>query len=94
MALSELRRIKGTCLSSAGDDEAAEKSFSEAIEIASRQQAKVWELRAAVSLARLWQSQGKHEEADNLLRPIYDWFTVGFDTADLKDAKALLDEFV
>ena len=94
MALSELRRIKGTCLSSAGDDEAAEKSFSEAIEIASRQQAKVWELRAAVSLARLWQSQGKHEEADNLLRPIYDWFTLGFDTADLKDAKALLDEFV
>ena len=79
MALSELRRIKGTCLSSAGDDEAAEKSFSEAIEIARRQQAKVWELRAAASLARLWQTQGKHEEADNLLRPVYDWFTEGFD---------------
>jgi predicted ATPase len=60
--------------------------------VARRQQAKSWELRAAMSLARLWQHQGKCQEAHDLLAPIHDWFTEGFDTADLQDAKALLDE--
>ncbi|MDP6352635.1 MAG: hypothetical protein QF827_10440, partial [Alphaproteobacteria bacterium] len=63
-----------------------------AIEIAQSQDAKSWELRAATSLARLWQAQGKTAEARDLLSPVYGWFTEGFDTADLKDAKALLDE--
>ena len=59
--------------------------------VARRQQAKSWELRAATSLARLWQRQGKRAEAHALLAPIYSWFTEGFDTADLQEAKALLD---
>ncbi len=71
--------------------EEAEAYFHKAIAIAQKQQAKSWELRAATSLARLWQQQGKMAEARELLAPIYDWFTEGFDTADLKDAKALLD---
>jgi predicted ATPase len=62
--------------------------------IAHSQQAKSFELRAATSLARLWQSQGKRQEAHDLLAPVYHWFTEGFDTADLKDAKALLDALV
>jgi predicted ATPase len=69
----------------------AEACFLKAIEIAKKQQAKSWELRAATSLARLWQQQGKREEARQMLAEVYDWFTEGFDTADLKDAKALLD---
>jgi predicted ATPase len=60
--------------------------------IARGQQAKMWELRAATSLARLWGEQGRRAEARELLAPIYGWFTEGFDTADLKEAKALLDE--
>jgi predicted ATPase len=59
--------------------------------VARRQQAKSWELRAAMSLARLWQRQGKRAEARELLVPVYGWFTEGFDTADLQEAKALLD---
>ena len=55
------------------------------------QSAKSWELRAAMSLARLWQHQGKRQEAHDLLKPVYDWFTEGFDTADLQEARALLD---
>jgi predicted ATPase len=65
-------------------------SFRRALEIAQRQQAKSWELRAATSLARLWGEQGRRAEARDLLGPVYGWFTEGFDTADLKDAKALL----
>jgi adenylate cyclase len=65
--------------------------FQQAIEVARRQQAKSLELRALVSLARLWQSQGKQEEARQTLAEIYDWFTEGFDTADLQEAKDLLD---
>jgi predicted ATPase len=69
----------------------AEVSYRRAIERARSQEAKSWELRAATSLARLWRDQGKPAEARDLLAPIYDWFTEGFDTLDLKDAKALLD---
>ncbi len=68
----------------------AQSCFGHAIEIARHQQAKSWELRAATSLARLWQQQGKKKEARELLAPVYNWFTEGFDTADLKEAKALL----
>jgi predicted ATPase len=70
----------------------AETCFQHAIRLAQNQQAKSWELRAATSLARLWQSQGKRQEAYDLLAPVYGWFTEGLDTADLKDAKALLAE--
>ena len=73
-------------------EEEAEACFHKAIEIAQKQEAKSWELRAATSLARLWQQQGKMAEARELLSPVYNWFTEGFDTADLKDAKALLAE--
>jgi predicted ATPase len=61
--------------------------------VARRQQAKSWELRTAISLSRLWQQQGRRDEAYELLAPIYGWFTEGFDTADLQEAKALLEEF-
>jgi predicted ATPase len=70
----------------------AEACFQQALAIARRQQAKSWELRAAMSLSRMWQQQGKQAEARELLAPIYSWFTEGFDTADLQEAKALLDE--
>jgi class 3 adenylate cyclase/predicted ATPase len=72
--------------------EQASISFQRALDIARRQQAKSWELRAATSLARLWRDQSKGAEAYDLLAPVYGWFTEGFDTADLKNAKALLDE--
>jgi predicted ATPase len=70
----------------------AETHFERALEVARQQQAKSWELRAAMSLARLWHSQGKASEARELLAPVYGWFTEGFDTRDLKEAKALLEE--
>jgi hypothetical protein len=70
----------------------AEVCFLKAIEIAQKQQAKSLELRAVISLARLWRQQGKHHEARNMLSEIYGWFAEGFNTADLQDAKALLDE--
>ena len=69
---------------------AAEECFQQALDVASRQEAKLLELRAAMSLSRLWQQQGKQAEAHELLAPIYGWFTEGFDTADLQEAKALL----
>jgi predicted ATPase len=69
----------------------AEACFQQALAIACRQQAKLLELRAAMSLARLWQQQGKRAEARELLAPIYGWFTEGFDTADLREAKRLLE---
>jgi predicted ATPase len=72
------------------DAPAAEACFQQALDVARHQQAKSWELRAAMSLSRLWQRQGKRAEAYELLAPIYGWFTEGFDTADLQDAKALL----
>ena len=71
---------------------AAEENYLASLDVAREQQAKSWELRTSTSLARLWRSQGKHNEALDLLKPVYNWFTEGFDTKDLKDAKALLDE--
>ena len=70
----------------------AEACFLKAIEIARNQQAKSWELRAATSLARLWQSQGKRVDAHKLLSDVYNWFTEGFDTKDMQEAKALLED--
>jgi predicted ATPase len=70
----------------------AETYFQRALAGARQQQAKSWELRAAMSLARLWRSQGKVQQARELLAPVYGWFTEGFDTRDLKEAKAMLDE--
>ena len=72
--------------------EEAEALFHQALEIARRQEAKTFELRAATSLARLWQRQGKRDAAHDLLAPLYAWFTEGFDTRDLIEAKALLAE--
>jgi predicted ATPase len=90
---AELYRLKGELLiaQSAENHRVAESCFKQALEFAQQQQAKSWELRATMSLSRLWQSQGKKEDARSLLSEIYDWFTEGFDTADLKDAKVLLD---
>jgi predicted ATPase len=90
----ELYRLKGTLLLQQSSDNQAEAEacFQHAIRIAQSQRAKSWELRAATSLARLWQQQGTRQEAHDLLAPVYNWFTEGFDTVDLKDAKALLDE--
>jgi predicted ATPase len=70
----------------------AEAYFQKAIDIARQQQAKSWELRASTSLARLWQQQGKTTEAHQMLAEIYNWFTEGFDTKDLREAQALLQE--
>ena len=91
---AELHRLKGELFLQQPQDQQseAEASFHTALEVARHQEAKSLELRAATSLARLWQSQGKQAEARELLTPVYDWFTEGFDTADLKDAKALLDQ--
>jgi predicted ATPase len=89
---AERHRLKGQLLlrQAAADEAEAEACFQQALDIARRQQAKSWELRAAMSLGRLWQQQGKRNEARELLAPIYGWFTEGFDTADLQEAKALL----
>ena len=89
----ELYRLKGELLLQQSSDHQAEAEacFYHALDLARNQQAKSFELRAATSLARLWQSQGKREEARELLGDVYGWFTEGFDTVDLKDAKALLD---
>ena len=85
-------RLQGTLLlrQSVPNVAQAEACFQQALIIARRQQAKSWELRTATSLAQLWQQQGKRAEARELLAPIYDWFTEGFDTADLLDAQTLL----
>ena len=74
------------------DARKAEEYFDRALAVARQQQAKSWELRAAMSLARLWRDQGKGQQARELLAPVYGWFTEGFDTRDLKEAKALLEE--
>jgi len=91
---AEIHRLRGELLLSLPGrqwDE-AEACFDRALAVAGQQSARMWELRAAISLARLRAEQGKRAEARNLLAPVYDWFTEGFDTADLKDARALLEE--
>jgi predicted ATPase len=91
---AEVHRIAGEiALKSSEPDEAkAQEYFKRALRVARQQQAKSWELRAAMSLARLWRSQGKVQQARELLAPLYGWFTEGFDTRDLKDAQVLLEE--
>ena len=87
-----LHRIPGDLLNATGDHSDAERHYRQAIAAAERQSAKLFQLRASTSLARLWRDQGRRVEAHDLLSPIYYWFTEGFDAPDLKDAKALLDE--
>jgi len=87
----ETLRVRGEVRGQQGEEELAE-DFRAAIALAREMSAKSWELRTAASLARLWRDQGKRFAARDLLAPVYGWFTEGFDTADLKDAKALLDE--
>jgi predicted ATPase len=89
---AELYRYKGQLLLRQGHTEPAEELYRKALSIAREQDAKLWELRASVSLARLRRDQGRRAEARDLLAPVYGWFTEGSDTADLKEAKALLDE--
>jgi predicted ATPase len=90
---AELSRIEGELLLAVSPEQQdeVETCFQQALDTARRQQAKLLELRASVSLSRLWQHQGQRTEAYALLAPIYGWFTEGFDTADLQEAKALLD---
>ena len=89
---AELHRIIGDALLSMRRQGEAEVEFTRALAVARQQQAKSWELRAVMSLSRLWRDQGKVQQARELLAPVYGWFTEGFDTRDLKEAKALLDE--
>jgi predicted ATPase len=89
---AELHRLKGQLLLRQGHAETADESYRRALGIAREQEAKLWELRAATSLARLWGELGQRGEARELLAPVYGWFTEGFATADLKEAKVLLDE--
>jgi DNA-binding SARP family transcriptional activator/predicted ATPase len=89
---AELHRLRGELLLIHGNEAGAEASLQHSVEIARRQQARSWELRATTSLARLWQAQGRTDEAREELAEIYGWFTEGFDTRDLQEAKALLEE--
>jgi predicted ATPase len=91
---AEAHRIAGeiALMSSAPDAAKAQSYVDRALTVARQEQAKSWELRAAMSMARLWRDQGKRDEARELLAPVYNWFTEGFDTRDLKETKALLDE--
>ena len=89
---AELWRLKGELLKMQDKTAEAEDRFQKAIEVARQQAAKSLDLRAATSLARLWQKQDKREEAHQLLGKVYAWFTEGFDTADLKEARSLLEE--
>jgi predicted ATPase len=91
---AEVNRIAGeiALLSPEPDAAKTEAYFERALAVARAQQAKSWELRAAMSMARLWRDQGKRQQARKLLAPVYDWFTEAFDTRDLKEAKALLEQ--
>jgi predicted ATPase len=89
---AELYRHKGELLLWQGHGDAVEEHYRKALSIAQEQEAKLWKLRAAASLARLRRDQGRRAEARDLLAPVYGWFTEGFDTPDLKEAQALLDE--
>jgi predicted ATPase len=90
---AEVHRIAGeiALMSPEPDAAKAEAYLERALTVARRQQAKSWELRAAMSMARLWRDQGKPQQARELLAPVYGWFTEGFDTRDLKEAMALMD---
>jgi predicted ATPase len=92
---AELHRLKGEVLlkQADADEQEAEASFRQALDIARLQEAKSLELRVAMSVSRLWQQHGKRDEARKLLAPVYGWFSEGFDTANLQEAKALLDEW-
>jgi predicted ATPase len=89
---AEIHRMAGEIALMQLDAPKAQSFFEQALAVARQQQAKSWELRAAMSLARLWRDQGKPQQARELLAPVYGWFTEGFDTRDLKEAKVLLDE--
>jgi predicted ATPase len=91
---AEVHRMAGeiALMSPEHDATKAEDYFKRSLTVARQQQAKSWELRAAMSMARLWRDQGKRDEVRELLAPVYGWFTEGFDTLDLKEAKALLNE--
>jgi predicted ATPase len=89
---AELYRLRGELLRMQGAEAEAETSFHKAIEVARRQQARSWELRVTASLCRLWQQQGRVDQARQMLAEIYGWFTEGFDTADLREARGLLEE--
>jgi predicted ATPase len=91
-AKAEMHRLRGMLLLSMHEHAAAEDSYRQALAVARRQSAKLWELRAATSLARLWRDQGQHTEARDLLAPVYGWFTEGFDTPILQEAKTLLEK--
>jgi predicted ATPase len=90
--LPEVHRVRGELLLLSGRNNDVEESFSHALNEARSQRARLLELRAAVSMARLWRDQGKLQQARELLVPVYGWFTEGFDTLDLKEAKALLED--
>jgi predicted ATPase len=88
---AELHRLRGELALRLGRDTSAEPAFEAAVGLARRQAARMWELRAAVSLARLWADRSGRRKAHDLLAPVYGWFTEGFDTPDLRGAKTLLD---
>jgi hypothetical protein len=89
---AEVHRLRGEVLLARSADDDAENAYQGALELARSQDAKLWEIRAATSLDRLWRDQGKRDEARDLLAPVYHWFTEGLDTPDLVDAKSLLDQ--
>jgi predicted ATPase len=91
---AEIHRIAGeiALMMPEADASKVEAYFERALAVARQQQAKSWELRAAISMARLWRDQGKRQQAHDLLAPVYSWFTEGFDTLDLKEAKGLLEQ--
>ena len=89
---AEIYRLRGSVLLSMQKIGEAEESYQRAILVGRSQHSRFWEIRAATNLGRLWRDQGKRKEARELLAPVYGWFTEGFDTRDLKEAKSLLDE--
>ena len=88
----KLHRVRGEVLDATGDRASAEQAYHQSIAVATQQSSRLEELRASTNLARLWRDRGKRNDARDLLAPVYGWFTEGFDTLDLKEAKKLLDE--